>query len=73
MVGLGEEKEEAELWSFAASVLPRIALCDEDIAVTIRANAEIGSGDAPMSEGYEVLKQKLESVYSCMGISCGQV
>lgn len=54
-------------------MLPRIHLCDPDIAVTIRANTYINSADAPMSEGYEVLKEKIESVYSCMGISCSQV
>lgn len=71
--GNGDEKEAAELWAFSAAVLPRIHDCDADVAVTIRANTEITSADAPVSEGYVVLKEKLESVYSCMGISCGQV
>lgn len=54
-------------------MLPRIHECDPDLAVTIRANTDITSADAPVSEGYQVLKEKLESVYSCMGISCSQV
>lgn len=71
--GNGGDKEAAELWAFAASVLPRIHECDADVAVTVRVNTDIDSAFAPMSEGYLVLKEKLESVYSCMGISCGQV
>lgn len=71
--GDGGDKEAAELWAFAASVLPRIDECDSDIAVTIRANTDISSSDAPVSEGFVLLKEKLESVYSCMGISCSQI
>ncbi|CAM9121769.1 unnamed protein product [Scytosiphon promiscuus] len=67
------EKDEAELWAFAAAVLPRISDCDTDLAITIRANTELGSPSAPMAEGYVELKQRLESAYSCMGISCSQV
>lgn len=71
--GNGGDKEAGELWAFAASVLPRIHECDADVAVTIRANTDITSSDAPVSEGYVFLKEKLESVYSCMGVSCSQV
>ena len=71
--GNGGDKEFGELWSFAAAVLPRIHECDPDVAVTVRANTDITSSDAPMSEGYRLLKEKVESVYSCMGISCSQV
>ncbi|CAN0130096.1 unnamed protein product, partial [Laminaria digitata] len=71
--GDGKEKEAAELWAFAASVLPRINECDSDVAVTIKANTDLDSSDAPVSEGYVLLKEKLESVYSCLGISCGQI
>lgn len=71
--GQGGDKEFGELWAFAAAVLPRIDECDPDVAVTIRANTDIDSPDAPVSEGYRVLKEKVESVYSCMGISCSQV
>lgn len=41
--------------------------------MTLRANTDITSSDAPVSEGYVILKEKLESVYSCLGISCSQV
>lgn len=67
------DKEAAELWAFSAAVLPRIDACDVDVAVTIRANTELGSPSAPSSEGYVLLKEKLQSVYSCLGISCAQV
>lgn len=71
--GNGGDKEASELWSFAASVLPRIHECSNDVADVIKANTMIGSTDAPMSSGYVDLKAQLESTYSCMGISCSQV
>lgn len=71
--GNGGDKEASELWSFAAAVLPRVHECSETVADLIRANSDISSTDAPMSGGYEYLKEQLESTYSCMGISCSQV
>lgn len=71
--GNGGDKEASELWSFAASILPRIHECDNDVAEVILANTMIGSSDAPMASGYVDLKAQLESTYSCMGISCSQV
>lgn len=71
--GNGGDKEAAELWAFSAAMLPRIHECNEEVAVLVRANTDIASDDAPMSEGYVFLKEQLESVYSCLGISCSQV
>ncbi|CBN78873.1 probable high CO2 inducible periplasmic protein [Ectocarpus siliculosus] len=71
--GDGGDKAAAELWAFSAAMLPRINECDEEVATLVRANTDIASADAPMSEGYVFLKEQLESVYSCMGISCSQV
>ena len=72
-VGIGGDKEAAELWAFSAAILPRIHECDEDVAAIIRANTDITSTDAPISDGYASLKEELEKVYSCMGITCSQV
>lgn len=71
--GQGGDLEAGELWSFAAAVLPRIHECDANVAATIRANTDIVSAAAPMSDGYLFLKEEVESVYSCLGISCSQV
>lgn len=67
------DKAWAELWAFSAAILPRIHECDVEVAAVIRDNADLASSDAPVSEGYVAMKEKLETVYSCLGISCGQV
>lgn len=69
----GGDKEAAELWAFSAALLPQIDNCDQDVATTILSNTDIASTDAPISEGYVTIKQKLESVYSCMNIACSEV
>lgn len=71
--GEGGDKEAAELWAYSAAVMPAIHECDPDVAATIRANTDIERTTAPMSEGYVSLKEELESVYSCLGVSCSQV
>lgn len=67
------DKEAAELWAFSAAALPRINECDSEVADVILANTDISLSTAPMSEGYVSLKEKLESVYSCLGFSCSDV
>ncbi|CAM9797284.1 unnamed protein product, partial [Sphacelaria rigidula] len=71
--GQGGDKEASELWAFSAAVLPQIHNCDPDVATTVRANTDIASTDAPMSDGYVVVKEALESVYACMKIECAEV
>lgn len=67
------DKSSAELWAFAAAALPRINECDPTVAYDIRWNTDITLAGSPMSEGYESLKEKLETVYSCLGITCADV
>eukprot|EP00752_Nemacystus_decipiens_P008971 g8009.t1 len=67
------DKEASELWAFSAAILPWIDSCDSAAATTLRNNADITLSTAPMSEGFRVVKAALESVYSCMGITCAQV
>ncbi|CAM9766180.1 unnamed protein product, partial [Choristocarpus tenellus] len=71
----GEDLDKAwgELWAFAASVLPQIAVCDSAVAATIYANANINSNSAPMSDGYVALKEQLESVYECLDVTCADI
>ena len=47
--------------------------CDTAAAATLRANSDITVATSPMSEGFAVVKEALESVYTCMGITCAQV
>ncbi|CAM9357759.1 unnamed protein product [Discosporangium mesarthrocarpum] len=71
--GNSGSKAEAELWAFAASVLPRINECNADTAAIIRTNTDLASPNAPMVDGYVAMKKELESVYSCLGFSCSDV
>ena len=71
--GTVREKEASELWAFSAAILPWINLCDVDVAETVRANTDISSAAAPMSDGFASIKAQLESVYACMGITCAEV
>ncbi|CAM9517065.1 unnamed protein product, partial [Hapterophycus canaliculatus] len=66
-------KEASELWAFAAAILPRVNSCDPAVAAVLRANADITSADAPMTDGYATVKADLETVYECMGITCEYV
>lgn len=71
--GAGGDKEASELWAFSAAILPLIASCDADVGEVVRANTDISSSTAPMSDGYMELKEQIESQYTCMGITCDQV
>ena len=73
MVGTVPDKEASELWAFSAAILPWINNCDADVASRVRANTDITSDTAPMSDGYASVKADLESVYGCIGITCGLV
>ena len=65
-------KEWAEGWAFAAAVLPQIDACDSTVAATIVSNLDVAN-DAPMTDGFAALKTAVESTYTCLGISCGDV
>ncbi|KAH8056889.1 peptide-aspartate beta-dioxygenase [Aureococcus anophagefferens] len=66
-------KEWAEGWAFAAAVLPQVHECDHTVASMIVANLDVMNSD-PMSEnGFEEFKESVESVYSCMGITCADM
>ena len=71
--GAVPDKEASELWAFSAAILPWIEECDAAVATTVRANTDISSTMAPMSDGFASIKAQLESVYACMGITCAQV
>ncbi|CAN0089212.1 unnamed protein product, partial [Ectocarpus sp. 12 AP-2014] len=72
-IGTGGDKEAAELWAFSAAILPWISACNAAVGTAVRDNTELGGASAPMADGYAAIKAELESVYSCMGITCAQV
>merc|ERR1719482_665079 len=71
------DKAWAEGWSFAAAVLPRLNYCStaaNDVAALVRANLDVAqTAGSQMSDGYAKLKEKVESLYPCMGITCVDV
>ncbi|CAN0296458.1 unnamed protein product [Ectocarpus sp. 6 AP-2014] len=69
----GDAKHWAELWAFAAAILPLIDECSADVAHTVRSNSDIDSEHAPVSAGFVAVKEELESIYSCLGMTCDQV
>jgi len=66
-------KSWAEGWAFAAAVLPQVHKCDATAATTIRANLDVASTTGPMTGGVKAVKDAIESVYDCLGISCTDV
>ena len=70
--GISVPKEIAEGWAFARGVLPPIHGCDANAAALVRRNMDI-SVATPVAVGYRAVKQAVESVYGCMGISCADV
>ena len=73
----GGAKEWAEGWAFASGALPQIAACDAGAADVVRKNLEVtaagGAEGAQVPDGYMAVKEAVESVYECLGITCGDV
>ena len=63
----------AEGWAFAAAVLPQVHKCDASAATKIKENLDIESTAGPMTGGVKAVKDAIESVYDCLGISCTDV
>ena len=68
----GGDKEQAEAWAFAMAMLPLIDNCDSDAAATVVTNMQVGIS-SPMADGWEVVKDAVEGVYSCLGVTCDDV
>ena len=78
----GEDKELAEGFVFAASVLPRLAVCDSTAAALVASNLNLdgstSSGKAydqtwVMADGFAAVKSAFEDNYACMGFTCTDV
>lgn len=68
----GSEKQRAELWAFAAALLPILDYYDPDAASTLRANSALTNTDLVPS-GYAAVKASMESTYSSIGVTCADV
>jgi hypothetical protein len=69
------DKAWAEGWAFAAAVLPRLHYCStekNDVAKLVKENFDLAAS-TPMKDGFVALKEKVESVYDCLGITCADV
>lgn len=65
-------KERAEGWVFTLAVLPQIAACNPGIAVAIKTNMYLKAVPF-MKDGSSSLYPKIQSLYSCLKITCEQV
>mmetsp|Transcript_21553 Transcript_21553/g.32074 ORF Transcript_21553/g.32074 Transcript_21553/m.32074 type:complete len:440 (+) Transcript_21553:115-1434(+) len=68
----GGDKDRAEGWAFAAAVLPQINNCDKDVAAEVIENM-IWNASTPVTDGGSYVKEQLEKVYECLGITCSEV
>ena len=68
----GTESQRAELWSFAAAILPYINYYAPDVATKVKANSLITNTNLVPS-GYAEVKYSLESAYEAMGITCRDI
>merc|ERR1719454_1164464 len=69
------DKAWAEGWAFAAAVLPRLHYCStekNDVAKLVKANLDVAASPQ-MKDGFKTLKETVESVYPCLGITCADV
>ncbi|KAJ1418559.1 hypothetical protein B484DRAFT_433960 [Ochromonadaceae sp. CCMP2298] len=66
------EKTRAELWVFAAALLPMLDTYNTGVAATLLSNALITNIDV-VSSGYADVKYQLETLYTDMGVTCAQV
>ena len=66
----------AEGWAFAYPLLGMINNCDPTVAATVITNMHVNAA-SPMDEGYDTLREAVESTYSCLGgdggITCADV
>ena len=70
------EKERAELWTFAASVLPLVNRCSAEAAALVRRNSEFRPGTNPgttVKDGFAEVFHAFQSTYTCLGITCEEV
>jgi hypothetical protein len=66
------EKTRAELWAFAAALLPMLDTYSASVATVLRTNSEITNTDV-VSSGYAEVKYQLETLYTDLGVTCADV
>lgn len=68
----GSEKQRAELFAFAASLLPYLNYYDATASTQVSANTLLTS-NTPVASGYPEVKYYLESAYTAMGVTCEDI
>eukprot|EP01041_Mallomonas_annulata_P007436 gene7436-15212_t len=68
----GTEAQRAELWGFAAAVLPYVDYYSPTVAKKLYDNSNI-LNTKPVPDGYAEVKYALETIYSNMGITCADI
>jgi len=78
-------KEWGEGWAFAAGALPLMDQCDPKVAEMVVANLGVTSpltagkttpetkAGEQVKDGYVAVKEKVESIYGCLGLTCREV
>lgn len=61
-----------EAWAYAAALLPMVNMYNKQAASIIRDNMGIASPQR-LQNGFKVIVASLQSVYSSLGISCGEI
>ena len=62
--------EVAEGWAFAAPILPLVSKCNATAGDSVYDNMWLNA-DPHVRDGFAAVKAAVESVYPCLGISCG--
>lgn len=65
------EQLEAEGATFTAAILPWVHACNADHATNIYNQMKVGSSASNVD--FKAIKRSFESVYPCLGITCGDV
>jgi hypothetical protein len=71
--GANQKKEWAEAWAFARGILPQVHACSPAVAALVRGNLDLAATSPMALKSFAQMKQALESVYGCMGLTCADV
>eukprot|EP00808_Paulinella_micropora_P021257 g71241.t1 len=63
------QKYRGEFWAYASAILPIVGSCDTAVAQALYKAA----WDTTSSVNYDAVKAALESVYTCMGVTCADI
>ena len=68
------EQDLAEGWAFTRGILPQVDKCNASAALELKRLMDIERPVVALpAGGFQAVQQAVQSVYKCMGISCGDV